>query len=132
MDIIYDFWNDQPEEEEVCRMDPAEYFKKSQAVFEKLSSDFFGSFSWVHMKDGDYPSEDICDKCTGCGLFHDSNGDEKECVIDREEGECFTQVWDFTEMCENAGNYMEDLMELLMVQELSNNLQSTDGSKEKI
>jgi len=108
------------EDNEPIRMEQAEYFEKSKKIFEKIQSDYFSSFSWVRMKDEEYPNEDICDKCTGCGLFHNSNGNENECSRDKEEGECFTQIWDFSDMDENIGIMIEDIMELLYVDEITN------------
>jgi len=52
------------------------------------------SFQTRRLTDAEYPNEDICANCTGCGTFK-IDGEDKYCVQDKQEGECFYRYIDY-------------------------------------
>lgn len=71
------------EPQEPHKMSQKEFFEKTKAVLNKICNNYSQGWQSRVLRDGEYPEESVCDKCTGFGLFMD-NGEEKECVQDRD------------------------------------------------
>jgi len=69
----------------------------------------YGSaWSSVRLTDAEYPHENICANCKGCGTFKLENGDDGECFVDKMEGECFHRYFDTTQFGEEVADYLEN------------------------
>ena len=84
---------------------------------------------WAYLPDGEYPDESVCNKCTGYGKFME-NGEEKECIQDREQGNCFHSFCDYEQVGIDLEFHLEDMFDLLSVDEIVNTEQ--DGSALRI
>jgi hypothetical protein len=113
-----DFFNIQ--ELEPCKMSQKEYFEKTKAVLNKIVDSYSKGWQSRVLRDGEHPEESVCDKCTGRGLFLE-NGEEKECVQDREQGYCFHRFCDYEQVGMDLESYLDDMFELLLVEEVVHN-----------
>lgn len=98
-------------------MDKDEYLDKVNQIFSIIDSTYSKAWTRVRLKDDEYPNEDICEKCTGCGSTI-VNGETVECIANREEGECHYVLFDSDEFGISVGELMSDIWELLPVNKL--------------
>jgi len=114
---IEDFFKIEPQEP--YKMSQKEFVSKTKAVLEKIYSAYLQGWQSRVLRDGEYPEESVCDKCTGCGLFMD-NGEEKECVQDKEQGDCFHRFCDYEQVGMDLETHISDISDLLSVDEIVN------------
>ena len=120
---IEDFFKIEPQEP--YKMSQKEFVEKTKAVLNKICNSYSQGWQSRVLKDGERPDESVCDKCTGCGKFME-NGEEKECVQDREQGDCFHRFCDYEQVGMGLDAHLEDMFDLLSVDEIVNTGQ--DGS----
>jgi hypothetical protein len=113
------------EPQELYKMSQKEFVEKTKAVLNKICNIYSQGWQSRVLRDGEHPAESVCNKCTGCGLFMD-NGEEKECVQDREQGDCFHRFCDYEQVGMDLELHLEDMFDLLSVDEIVNTEQ--DGS----
>lgn len=113
------------EPEEPYKMIQEEFVKKTKAVLNKICNIYSQGWQSRLLIDVEYPEESVWDKCTGCGIFID-NGEEKECVYDREHGDCHHRFCDYEQVGMDLENHLEDMFDLLSVDEIVNT--KHDGS----
>lgn len=75
-------------------------------VFDALTDAYNESMHKTFLKDDEKPSEDVCGNCKGCGNFTDSDGVERDCIIDYDAGECYYIFTDY----ENFGLLAEEIL----------------------
>ena len=114
---IEDFFKIEPQEP--YKMSQKEFVSKTKAVLEKIYSAYLQGWQSRVLRDGEYPEESVCDKCTSCGLFMD-NGEEKECVQDKEQGDCFHRFCDYEQVGMDLETHISDISDLLSVDEIVN------------
>ena len=95
-----------------------EFFEKTKFILEKIMYAYSSNTSYRRLGDEEYPDESICDKCEGCGTFKNLDGEEKECIKNREEGECYNRFVDFEEFGLEIESQFKDIYELLCVDEI--------------
>jgi hypothetical protein len=78
-------------DEDPYTMTQKEFVEKTKSLLEKIYSGYLQGWQSRVLFDEEYPEESICDKCTGCGIFLE-NGEERDCVQDREWGRLFSQI----------------------------------------
>ena len=93
-------------------MNKDEYFKRSQQLFDIIAMQYSKSWGSRRLLDTKQPDESICEKCKGCGIFK-VDGEEKECVQDKENGECFHRFFDSEEFGVEVESQLEELHNLL-------------------
>jgi hypothetical protein len=113
------------EPQEPYKMTQKEFVEKTKTVLNKICNSYSQGWQSRLLRDDEHPEESVCDKCTGCGIFTD-NGDEKECVQDREQGDCFHRFCDYEQVGMDLEAHLEDMFDLLSVDEIINTEQ--DGS----
>jgi len=113
------------EPQEPYKMSQKEFMSKTKDVLEKIYNAYSQGWQSRVLRDGEHPEESVCDKCTSCGLFMD-NGEEKECVQDKEQGDCFHRFCDYEQVGMDLETHLSDIAELLSVNEIVNTEQ--DGS----
>ena len=113
------------EPQEPYKMTQKEFVEKTKTVLNKICNSYSQGWQSRLLRDDEHPEESVCDKCTGCGIFTD-NGDEKECVQDREQGDCFHRFCDYEQVGMDLEAHIEDMLDLLSVDEIINTEQ--DGS----
>ena len=111
--------------QEPYKMSQKEFVEKTKAVLNKICNSYSQGWQSRVLRDSELPDESVCDKCTDCGLFMD-NGEEKECVQDREQGDCFHRFCDYEQVGMDLESHLEDMFYLLSVDEIVNTEQ--DGS----
>lgn len=99
-------------------MSQKEFFEKTKFILEKITYAYSTNTSYRTLSDQEYPDESICDKCEGCGTFKNLDGEEKECIQDREEGECYHRFVDYEGFGLEMESQFEDIYELLGVDEI--------------
>ena len=75
-------------------------------VFDALTIAYNESTHTPFLTDDEKPSEDICDNCKGCGNFTDSDGVERDCIIDYDRGDCYYVFTDYS----NFGLLAEEIL----------------------
>lgn len=113
------------EPQELYKMSQKEFFEKTKVLLNKICNNYSQGWQSRVLIDGEHPEESVCDKCTGCGIFMD-NGEEKECIQDREQGDCFHRFCDYEQVGMDLETHLEDMFDLLSVDEIVNTEQ--DGS----
>ena len=108
------------EPHEPYKMNQKEFVEKTKSVLEKIYNSYSQGWQSRVLTDDEYPEENVCDKCTGCGIFLE-NGEERDCVQDREQGDCFHRFCDYEQVGMDLENYLEDVCDLLSVDEVLNN-----------
>lgn len=107
------------EPQEPYKMTKKDFVEKTKTVLNKICNSYSQGCQSKVLRDGEHPEESVCDKCTGCGLFMD-NGEEKECVQDREQGDCFHRFCDYEQVGMDLETHLEDMFDLLSVDEVVN------------
>jgi hypothetical protein len=64
-------------------------------IFNKILIEYSQSRYVRRLEIDEYPSEDVCNNCKGCGIFKNEDGESKECFQNREEGDCFKVGYDY-------------------------------------
>jgi hypothetical protein len=105
----------QPDED--VEMDKDEYLTKSTQIFSIVDTEYSKAWVKVRLNDGEYPDESICDKCEGCGSII-VNGEEVECIANREEGECYRIVFDSEQFGNSMAQIVDDIWDLLSINKL--------------
>lgn len=100
--------------EPVNIMDAQEFFEKAQFLLRKLSDAHCFAHRTQKLDDEQYPSQEVCDQCTGCGVFT-LNGEDKECYVNDIEGVCFYRYTDYEEVGIEVENKLQEIYELLAV-----------------
>jgi hypothetical protein len=113
------------EPQEPYKMSQKEFVEKTKAVLEKIYNAYSQGWQSRVLRDGEHPEEIVCDKCTGCGVFLE-NGEERDCVQDREQGDCFHRFCDYEQVGMDLETHLGDIADLLSVDEIVNTEQ--DGS----
>ena len=113
------------EPQEPYKMSQKEFVEKTKSVLEKIYNAYSQGWQSRVLRDGEHPEESICDKCTGCGVFLE-NGEERDCVQDREQGDCFHRFCDYEQVGMDLETNLGDIADLLSVDEIVNTEQ--DGS----
>jgi len=113
------------EPKEPYKMRQNEFVEKTKSVLEKIYNSYSQGWQSRVLRDGEHPEESICDKCTGCGVFLE-NGEERDCVQDREQGDCFHIFCDYEQVGMDLETHLVDISDLLSVDEIVNTEQ--DGS----
>ena len=111
--------------QEPYKMSQKEFVEKTKSVLEKIYNAYSQGWHSRVLRDGEHPEESICDKCTGCGIFLE-NGEERDCVQDREQGDCFHRFCDYEQVGMDLETNLGDIADLLSVDEIVNTEQ--DGS----
>lgn len=96
-------------------MSKDDFVKKTKAVLNKIMNEYHQAWMSRRLRESEYPHEDICCECKGCGTFKDEHGQEKECVQDKVEGDCFTRFFDSEQFSESIEPSFEQIHELLSV-----------------
>ncbi len=110
-----DLFNIEPQK--LRRMDQKEFIEKTKSVLEKIYNSYSQGWQSRVLTDEEYPEESVCDKCKGCGIFLE-NGEERDCVQDREWGGCFHRFCDYEQVGMDLENHIEDICDLLSVDEI--------------
>ena len=106
------------EPHEPYKMNQKEFVEKTKSVLEKIYNSYSQGWQSRVLIDDEYPEESVCDKCTGCGIFLE-NGEERDCIQDREQGDCFHRFCDYEQVGMDLENYFEDICDLLSVDEIN-------------
>jgi len=76
--------------------------------FEMAIWDEYGkAWSNRRLTDNEYPPEEICAICTGCGNFNREDGEIGECNQDKMEGECYHRVFDAEQFGQEVAAFLE-------------------------
>lgn len=112
-----DLFNTEPQEP--YEMSKKEFFEKTKKVLNKIYNSYSQGWQSRLLKDDEYPDESVCDKCTGYGSFIE-NGEEWECVQDREQGECFHRFCDYEQVVNDLEIHLQfgDVLDLLSVDKI--------------
>ena len=113
------------EPQEPYKMSQKEFVEKTKSVLKKIYNAYSQGWESRVLRDGEHPEESVCDKCTGCGVFLE-NGEERDCVQDREQGDCFHRFCDYEQVGMDLECHLEDMFDLLSVDEIVNT--ERDGS----
>jgi hypothetical protein len=114
---LEDLFNIEPQEP--YKMSQKEFVTKTKDVLEKIYNAYSQGWQSRVLRDGEHPEESVCDKCIGCGIFIE-NGEEKECVQDREQGDCFHRFCDYEQVGMDLETHLADISDLLSVDEIVN------------
>lgn len=107
------------EPQEPYKMSQKEFVEKTKAVLVKIYNAYSKGWQNRRLRDGEHPEESVCDKCTGCGIFLE-NGEERDCVQDMEQGDCFHRFCDYEQVVMDLETHLEDIADLLSVDEIVN------------
>ncbi len=85
--------------EDIFHLDSTDFSDKPEenpmTDFEMAIWNEYGkAWSNRNLLDTEYPPEDVCAICKGCGNFNKHDGETGECFKDRMEGECYHRVFD--------------------------------------
>jgi 23S rRNA A2030 N6-methylase RlmJ len=111
---IDDFFNIKEEKYEPTNMSKDEFVDKTRKLLKHLDRHYTENWRSRPLKEEEFPNENICDKCTGCGIFKLKN-EEAECTKDYEEGECYHRYFDAEEFGLEVETCFDDIYELLFV-----------------
>ena len=112
-----DFFKTEPIEPH--KMSQKDFIQKTKEVLNKICDSYFNARQKVSLRYVEYPDENVCCKCKGFGKFM-YNGEEKECFMDRERGECFHTHLDYKQVGMDLETHFEDMIDLLSVDEIIN------------
>lgn len=101
------------------RMSQNEFVEKTKSVLNKICDLYSNGWQSRVLKDGEHPAESVCDKCTGYGTFT-KNAEEKGCIQDREQGDCFHRFCDYEQVGMDLEHYLGCIYDLLSVNEITN------------
>lgn len=108
----------QSEPEEPYRMSQKDFIDKAKAVLNKICNAYSQAWESRILEDGDFPEEDVRDKCAGYGVFV-VNGEERECWQDGETGDCFYRFCDYEQVGIDLETHLSDIFDLLSVDEIN-------------
>lgn len=107
MDKLFDI-----DDIDVPKIKQSDFNTLAVKIFNNIASSYSESFVSKQLKDGEFPDENVCDKCTGCGTF--ILGDEnKECFQDKEGGACYYRLQDFNGFALEVEAQMEDIWKII-------------------
>jgi len=109
-----DLFDLKEEIQEPINMTKDEFVAKTKKLLNYISEQYSKGWQSRALKEEEYPEESICDKCKGCGTFK-LNGEDAECVIDHEQGECYVRYFDAEEFGLEIEASMDDVWELLHI-----------------
>lgn len=115
------------EPQEPYKMSQKEFIEKAKSVLEKICNNYSQAWQSRILKNGEYPEESVCDKCTGCGVFLE-NGEERDCFQDKEQGDCFHRFCDYEQVGMDIETHLGDMFDLLSVDEIVNTEQDLKGN----
>jgi hypothetical protein len=110
--IMEDLFNLEHDEIQPLFIDKEEYFEITQQLFNTFSMTYAKSHHRQLLNDSDYPSEEICNSCKGCGVFK-LNDEYTECYQNYEYGECYYIFFDSEEFHYEIQNEIEEIHMLL-------------------
>lgn len=117
MDIFDIDIDDEPRE--ISKMNQIEFNNRTKKLLNNICDIYLHGWKSILLKDIEYPDENTCDKCNGCGLFM-YNNEQKECFQDRELGDCFHRVCDYEQIVKDFENHLDEVYELISVEEIVN------------
>lgn len=126
MDFFDEILNLKDEDNETIEIDAKEYFDKTKSLLMSIDAIYGKAYKNRGLKDSEYPEESICDSCKGCGIFKKDDGEEYECNIDYEEGECYVRELDLEEFAIEMECEMENVWSLLFVDKIKEVKDYTD------
>lgn len=97
---------------ELPKIKQSEFNELAKKVLSNICYSYHQSWHSRPLKDEEFPDESICDRCTGCGTFK-INGEDKECVQDREQGQCYHRYQDAEEFGIEVETELENIYGLL-------------------
>lgn len=106
--------NTKEEPQEQINISKDEFVEKTKKLLNYISDLYSKGWKSKRLTEEEYPEESVCDKCTGCGTFKFNGGDD-ECVLDREEGECYVRYFDAEEFGLEIEATMDDVYGLLFI-----------------
>jgi hypothetical protein len=104
---------------EPYKMSHIEFFNKTKELLQKIDSNYGQAWTNRPLKDIEFPDESICEKCIGCGTFKKENGEEGDCVVDRERGQCYHRFMDAEQFGAEVETHLDQIWELLSVDEVT-------------
>ena len=66
----------------------------AREIFDRIISEYWHSRYLRRLEQNEYPAEEVCGNCKGCGTFKNEDGEMKDCYQDKVEGECFKELFD--------------------------------------
>lgn len=115
-----DLFDDNKTLSETPKMSQSEFNETAIKILENIASSYRQSWHSRPLKDEELPDESVCDKCTGCGTFT-LNGETKDCVQDREQGECYHRYQDAEEFGIEVETEIDNIYGLLAVEIVPDN-----------
>jgi hypothetical protein len=112
---IEDLFKDIPVEP--ITMTQKEFFEKTKAILTKINYSYSNAWQTRLLLEEEFPEENICDKCTGCGVFL-KNGEERDCFQDKEQGDCFHRFCDYEQVGMEMEDHLSDMHDLMVVDEI--------------
>ena len=97
---------------EIIKMDKDKFFKKTQELLNKISFTYATNWKSRTLLDSEYPNEDVCEKCNGCGTFLNNDKEKVDCVADYEQGDCYARYFDAEEFADDFDGLIVDVDEL--------------------
>jgi hypothetical protein len=110
-----DMFNCKPSEP--IRMDKADFVEKTKSLLESLHEIYFKGWVRRVLTTDEYPGENVCENCKGCGVFIE-NGEEKDCYIDYEMGDCYHRFCDYEQVGMDLELKLDNIIDLLEVNEV--------------
>lgn len=109
-----DLFDLKEETQEPINMAKDEFVAKTKKLLAYIERSYGNGWKSRSLKDEEFPEENICDKCTGCGTFK-LNNEDAECMMDYEDGQCVTVYFDSEEFGLEVETCLDDIYELLYV-----------------
>lgn len=106
------FINDIEKFEPEVVMSKDDFVKNTKELLESIYTDFSSAWQSRALRNGEHPEEHICDKCKGCGIFL-LDGEERECVQDKEYGDCFYRFCNYEQFGIDIEQRFTKIFELL-------------------
>lgn len=106
------------EPQELHKISADELFLKAKKLAEYISNAYSESWANRALKESEFPSQEMCEKCTGCGSFKKENGEESECFQDKIEGYCYHRFVDYENFGIEIESVMEDVWDLSSIDEI--------------
>jgi hypothetical protein len=75
----------------------AEFMQKTKRLLDDIQVAYGEAYYNYRLTESDLPAEAVCASCKGCGTF----GDNRECIQNNEEGECYERRFDAEHLSES-------------------------------
>ena len=103
---------------ELPKIKQSEFNALATKVLEGIATSYSQSWHSKPLKDEEFPDENICNKCTGCGTFK-VDGEDKDCVQDKEQGWCYYRYQDAEEFGMEVEAQLENIYGLIGIKIVS-------------